>query len=189
MRGMAAWATAGLLALLMVCTRGQHLAGIDGLPSASWAVFFLAGALLRPAWVLPLLFALASALDLLGLASGSIGDWCLSPAYWALALAYTALWSGGRVYARRLQHGGWRAAPRLLLAILLSGSAAYLLSKGSFYFFSGRYLEPTVAGFLARMPVHYPRAMLPLLGYVGAVLTILAAARSRSPFSPSGVRA
>ena len=60
--GASAWAGGLLLAALMVCTRGQHVASLDGLPSASWAVFFLAGALLRPVWMLPLLFGLASAL-------------------------------------------------------------------------------------------------------------------------------
>ena len=34
---------AALLALLMVMTRGHHFADINVLPSASWAVFMLAG--------------------------------------------------------------------------------------------------------------------------------------------------
>lgn len=46
----------------MVCTRGEHVASVGALPSASWAVFFLAGALLRPPWMLPLLFGSAAPL-------------------------------------------------------------------------------------------------------------------------------
>ena len=37
------------LAVLMAITRGHHFATVN-LPSASWAVFFLAGVLLKPRW-------------------------------------------------------------------------------------------------------------------------------------------
>lgn len=161
----------------MVCTRGQHVASLDGLPSASWAVFFLAGALLRPVWMLPLLFALASALDLAGMAAGSISDWCVSPVYWALALAYAALWGGGRVYAMRLHRGGWRDLPRLLLALLLSGSVAYLLSKGGFYVFPGATHRPRWQGSLRgcrsitrRRSVAWPLMWAPCWPYVQACM-------------------
>lgn len=178
----AAQAVAGLsLAALMVCTRGQHFASVDALPSASWAVFFLAGALLRPWWPLPALFALSSALDLASLASGTISDWCLSPAYWALALAYAALWWSGRMYARHLHDGRWRSVPRLAIALLLGASVAYVLSKGGFWFFSGRYPDPDWAGFLARIPHYYPRALGPLAGYAAlGVLLAVAAQRLRA---------
>ncbi|MFO3703593.1 hypothetical protein ACI6Q5_01085 [Xanthomonas codiaei] len=189
LHGGAAWACGSALALLMVCTRGQHLASVDVLPSASWAVFFLAGALLRPVWMLPLLFGLASALDLIGLASGSIDDWCLSPAYWALALAYAALWLGGRWSAVRFQRDAWAGLPRVLGALLLSGSAAYLLSKGGFYFLSGRYPQATLGGFLARVPVYYPRALGTLAGYVGVTFALLAAGRSLAARPLMGERA
>ena len=88
------------LALLMLCTRGQHFASVHALPSASWAVFFLAGALLRTRWMFAGLFALASLLDWGSYAAGTISDWCLSPAYWALLPAYGTLWLAGRLYAR-----------------------------------------------------------------------------------------
>ncbi|MCD7097466.1 hypothetical protein [Stenotrophomonas sp. MMGLT7] len=158
----------------MICTRGQHFASVDALPSASWAVFFLAGALLRPLWALPALLLLSSLLDFGSLAAGTIGDWCLSPAYWALAFAYTALWLGGRFYARRLHDGGWRSVPRLALALVAAASVAYLLSKGGFYFFSGRYPDAELAGFLARVPHYYPRALGTLAGYAGAGLLLAA---------------
>ena len=51
------------LLLLLAGTRGQHFATVHSLPSASWAVFFLAGVYLRPRWVLPVLLALLWALD------------------------------------------------------------------------------------------------------------------------------
>lgn len=168
-RAQAAIAVA--LAALMICTRGQHFASVDALPSASWAVFFLVGALLRPAWALPLFFGLSTSLDLLSLASGTISDWCLSPAYWALALAYTVLWFGGRTYAR-VHREDWRAVPRLALVLLVTASVAYLVSKGGFHFFSGRHPDPTIANFVARIPRYYPPALGTLAGYVGVAMVV-----------------
>ena len=43
------WWIGTALAALMVATRGAHLPALHVLPPASWAVFFLAGALLRDA--------------------------------------------------------------------------------------------------------------------------------------------
>ncbi|MCL1501382.1 hypothetical protein M3O57_07260 [Xanthomonas nasturtii] len=177
------------LAVLMVCTRGEHFASVDALPSASSAVFFLAGALLRPLWMLPLLFGIASLLDLIGLASGSVSDWCLSPAYWALALAYAVLWCGGRLSAVQLQREGWCGVAGLPLALLISGSAAYLLSKGGFYFLSGRYPHATLGGFMARVPAYYPRALGTLAGYVGMAFALVGALRAAGTRSPVGARA
>ena len=121
------------LALLLAITRGNHFATLN-LPSASWAVFFLAGVLLRPRWVFAGLFALASALDFSMLASGTVSDWCLSPAYWMLVPAYATLWLAGRLYA------GWHRdtlQSLLLLAAVVAVSAflCNLLSGGGFYFF------------------------------------------------------
>jgi hypothetical protein len=173
-RAQAAIAVA--LAALMICTRGQHFASVDALPSASWAVFFLVGALLRPVWALPLFFALSTSLDLLSLASGTISDWCLSPAYWALAVAYTVLWFGGRTYARGHRDAtlreSWRFVPRLALVLLVTASVAYLVSKGGFHFFSGRHPEPTFVNFVARIPRYYPPALGTLAGYVGIAMLV-----------------
>ena len=168
---------AGALAALMIATRGQHFASVNALPSASWAVFFLAGALLRPMWALPAFFVLSSLLDFASLAAGTITDWCLSPAYWAVALAYAALWLGGTWYARG-HRDRWSAVPRLALVLVVSASVAYLISKGSFYFFSGRYPDATLAGFVARIPQYYPRSLGTLAGYVGIAFVLRAIARA-----------
>jgi len=163
------------LAALMIATRGQHFASVDALPSASWAVFFLAGALLRPMWALPALFVLSSLLDFASLATGTITDWCLSPAYWAVALAYATLWLGGALYAR-MHRDRWSTVPKLALMLVATASIAYLISKGGFYFFSGRYPDATVSGFIARIPQYYPRSLGTLAGYVGVAFLVRAVA-------------
>ncbi|APP01584.1 hypothetical protein IPT12_08910 [Xanthomonas perforans] len=189
LHGTAARACGIALAGLMVCARGEHFANVDALPTASWAVFFLAGALLRPLWMLPLLFGIVSLLDLIGLASGSSSDWCLSPAYWALALAYAALWWGGLLFASQLQRQAWRRVTGPLLALLISGSAAYVLSKAGFYFLSGRYPHATLSGFIARVPADYPHALATLAGYIGLAFALLAAHRAAGARPPMGARA
>ncbi|ALS96564.1 hypothetical protein [Xanthomonas oryzae] len=176
-------------AAAMVCTRGAHFASVHALPSASWAVFFLTGALLRPRWMLPLLFGIAALLDLIGLASGSSSHWRMSPAYWALALAYAVSWCGGRLCALQLRHQARRGVTAPLWALLISGSAAYLLSKGGFYFLSGRYPHATLAELIARVPTDYLRALGTLTGDVGLAFARLAALRAAGTRSSIGVRA
>jgi hypothetical protein len=167
---------AGLaLALLMVCTRGQHFATVHALPSASWAVFFLAGALLRTRWMFVLLFTLASLLDFGSFAMGTISDWCLSPAYWALVPAYGTLWLAGRFYAT-LHREQWSTVPRLALVLLVAAFVTYLISGGGYYALSGHYV-PTFAGFLPRIVHYYPPALGTLAGYVGVAFGVLAAVR------------
>lgn len=167
---------AGLaLALLMLCTRGQHFATVHALPSASWAVFFLAGALVRTRWLFVLLFALASLLDFGSYALGTISDWCLSPAYWALLPAYGTLWLSGRLYAR-LHRGQWSDVLRLAPVLVAAAFVTYLISGGGYYAFSGHY-QPTFAGFLPRIATYYPRALGTLAGYAGVAFGVLALVR------------
>ncbi|WP_430391287.1 hypothetical protein [Dyella sp. 20L07] len=161
-------AAAMVLVVLMVCTRGQHMATVNALPSASWAVFFLAGLLLRPAWMFALLFGLATALDFGSYASGTITDWCLSPAYWVLIPAYGSLWLAGRIYAG-MHRSHWSTLPRLACVLVVAAFVAYLVSGGGYYVFSGHY-QPTVAGFLPRIAHYYPRSLGTMSGYIAVVV-------------------
>lgn len=160
-----------VLALLLICTRGQHFASVNALPSASWAVFFLAGALVRTRWFFAFLFGLASVLDFGSLAAGTITDWCLSPAYWVLAPAYGSLWFAGRWYGVR-HTDRWSTVPRLAVTLVVAAFVAYLISGGGYYFLSGHY-EPTVMGFLPRIAHYYPRSLGTMSGYVAAGLAVL----------------
>lgn len=144
------------LAALMIVTRGQHFPTVKQLlPSASWAVFFLAGVYLRPAWALAAFFGLASFLDFAAINWQGVSDYCVSPAYMALIPAYTALWFGGRWFA-----GHYSVKPVALLplaaSVLVSVFVCELISSGSFYFFSGRFAEPTLAEFALRIVKYFP---------------------------------
>jgi hypothetical protein len=164
------------LALLMIATRGQHFASVDLLPSASWAIFFLAGVLLRPMWVFPLLFVLASGLDMAAMGSGKISAWCLSPAYWALVPAYGSLWLAGRFYAS-VHRDHWRTLLPLAGSLVVGAFVCYLFSGGGFYFFSGRYPEATLAGFVPRLMQYYPSHLSTLVAYVSIAALLFASLR------------
>lgn len=164
------------LAALLAMTRGQHFATLN-LPSAPWAVFFLAGVLLAPRWVFPALFIEASLLDFAAVQWAEVSDWCLSPAYWLLLPAYGALWLGGRLYA------GWHRDSLQSLALLaatvaLSALVAYLFSGGGFLYFSGRYPEPSLALLAERVVQYYPRYLASLTLYVGLAAALYIGVRA-----------
>ena len=73
-----------------------------------------------------------------------ISDFCITPAYAFLPLAYAALWYGGRLYANRLQANGrllsrWRW---VLPADQRIGGVRDIQRR--FYWLGGRYPEPHV---------------------------------------------
>lgn len=164
------------LAALMAMTRGQHVASVD-LPSASWAVFFLAGVLLRPKWVFPALFILASMLDFAAMQWAGVSDWCMSPAYWMLIPAYGSLWLGGRLFAR-LHRDRASSMATLVLCAAASAFICYLFSGGGFLFFSGRYPDPSLALLVERIGIYYPRSLGNMALYVGVAALMFTGLRA-----------
>jgi hypothetical protein len=162
------------LAALMLLTRSHHFATAVHLPDASWAVFFLAGALL-PGWrPLAALLGLAGAVDYLAITFGGVSAFCVSPAYVALIPAYGALYGAGRWYARG--HAPTLSSlPRFVAAALVGTMACELLSSGAFFFFSGRFAEPTLAEFGARLVRYFPLALQGMALYLAAAVIVYAA--------------
>lgn len=152
------------LILLLALTRGQHFASVDALPSASWAVFFLAGVLLKPIWGFPLLFLEAVALDITVYGLGNAAASCITPAYGMLVPAYASLWYAGRVYARK--HSDQFSTVVPLAGTLLVGSfIGNLFSSGGYYFLSGKFEVTTLLGMVERIEMYYPAKLWPLIGY------------------------
>ncbi len=168
------------LAAALTLTRGQHFATLHSLPDASWAVFFLAGVYLRPAWVLPAMLAFVWGLDftphlLSGASLAEIvrGDeaFCLTRAYFFLWPAYAALWFAGRWYAGRHRFA-WRTLLPLTAAAFAGAAVCELFSSGGFYFFSGRFAEPTFTEFARRSLMYFPRYLQSLAFYLGIVAVV-----------------
>lgn len=169
-----------LLALLLAVTRGDHFASWHSLPGASWAVFFLAGVYLRPRWVLAALLAFAWTLDFtphlfggvdLATLIGGGQAFCVTPAYFLLWPAYAALWFAGRWYASRHRFAIATLLP-LTGAALGGAMICELISSGGFYWFSGRFTDPTLVTFADRLTTYFPGYLQSLGFYLGIAVVI-----------------
>ena len=150
------------------------------LPSTSWAVFFLAGVYLRPRWFLPVLLLLAGALDVLAIGWGNVSDYCLTIAYAALVPAYAVLWFGGRWFAGEMALGRGTMM-RLVASAFVATFACEIISSGSFYFSSGRFADPTLAGFGERLVQYFPHSLAAMALWVTLAALSRALVQARSP--------
>jgi hypothetical protein len=155
-----------LLALSMLATRGHHDFTPVHLPDASWAIFFLVGLYLRPRWLFPGFFLLAAGMDYVAITWGGVSSFCVTGAYLFLIPAYGALWFAGRRYTPQPPLSRRDLAPLALYA--LTGTlVCELLSSGGFYFFSGRFVDPTLAEFAGRLATYLPGNLLNQALYLG----------------------
>lgn len=160
-----------MLAALIIATRGHHFASINNLPSASLAAFFLAGLYLRPAWVFPALLALCAGLDYAAITVGGVSSFCVTSAYGFLLPAYGSLWLAGRWFAKRYSFSTSALLP-LVGSVAVAASISELLSSGSFYFFGGRYADPTLAVFGERLIKYFPHQLEGLAFWLGIALVV-----------------
>lgn len=158
-----------LLVVLMIVTRGHHFASINVLPSASWAVFLLAGFYLSSRWTFPSLLSLAAALDLSAVFIGGASNYCLSPAYAMLLPAYGSLWLGGRWLARHYQPQ-WFMLLSMTAVVTASTALATIFSSGGFYWFSGRYTDPSFVELASRVFDYYPQYLANTAFYVAVAV-------------------
>lgn len=164
-----------ILTLVMALTRSHHWATLHSLPDASWAVFFLVGVYLRALWVAPALMLGAALIDYVAITVGGVSSFCVSPAYWFLVPTYAALFLAGRVYSRH--HSlSWSALPWLLGCALVGTALAELFSSGGFYFFSGRFAEPSLSEFVPRLVKYFPSMLSSMATYLGLAAVVHVAA-------------
>ncbi len=164
-------ALALLLVLMMAATRFKHFGDMLHLPDASMAVFFLGGAYLRRHWMFALMVVLAVVLDWVSISYAGVSDFCVTAAYAFLPLAYAVLWYAGRWYAPKL-HGQFRPLAGAFGAALVASVVSFAVSNGSFYWLGGRYPDPNVAQYLARLWQWGPLFVRTTMGYVAAALIV-----------------
>lgn len=169
----------GALATVMLVTRTHSLSNIMHLPDTSLASFFVGGFFLRRAAAFASLFLLAFAIDVTVIGWFGQSSFCFTPAYWMLVPAYGTMWLAGRLGAEKL---GAKASALLGLLALVSIATlvSELFSSGGFYFFGGRFADPTVAGFLPRLARYFPPTLAATLLWTGTaagIYTLLVAAR------------
>ncbi len=148
------------LIALIVLTRFHHFGGVLHLPDASLTVFFFAGFYRKKA-LFGFLLALAALVDFVAIKNG-VSSWCVSPAYVFLVPTYAAMWFAGRICSTYKAMSIAELAKSAGL-LTLAASAAFAISNGSFYLFSGRYDDVSLAGYFIRVARYYP-------SYVGAAM-------------------
>ncbi len=153
------------LIALMILTRFHHFGDTLHLPDASLAVFFFAGFYCAGRYgktaLLVFLLAMAGLIDYLAIANGT-SDWCISPAYVFLIPTYTVMWWAG-LYCSTFKA---LTLPKMAISIslvMLAASAAFVISNGSFFLFSGRYEDLSSMAYALSVAQYFP-------SYVGSVL-------------------
>ena len=174
---------AAVLTVAMGLTRFHHFGSGLNLPDASLAVFFFVGLLLSWRWF-PAFALLAAGIDYGAISWGGVSDYCVTPAYGFLLPTYAAMTLGG-VWARRAATLGLADVPVLALAAVISTTLAFVISNGSFYFFSGNFATLALGEYVVRT-AHY---FLPYLGwalfYIAAGLLLVKVARHRRAARPA----
>lgn len=160
-----------VLALLVFVTRGDHFASLNNLPSASLAIFFLAGLYLRPKWVFPALLALCVGIDFYVITFNGVSSFCVTPSYAFLLPAYGVLWLAGRWFNTKYSFSSKAILP-LVGSVAVSATLSELFSSGGFYFFGGRYADPTFAVFGERLMKYFPHQLEGIGFWLGAALIV-----------------
>lgn len=158
-----------ILIAIMAITRGHHFASLNHLPSATLALFFLAGLYLSAKSMFGVLLAEAVLLDYLAITFGGVSSFCVSPAYVLLLPAYGTLYLAGRWYKQRYQFH-WSTLLLLSASLIIATAISKVFSSGGFYIFSGRYAEPTLVEFGHRFMKYYPSSLSNLVFYIAIAI-------------------
>ena len=168
----------GVLSLVMMMTRFHHEGSVFSLPDASLAIFFLAGIFLEGPLSYWVLLILAAAVDYIAITALSVNSYCISPAYLFLAPTYAALWFGGRFIKQTHHHSLMHYAALLALTVVFSTSIAFLISNGSFYWFSGKVSGIGIVDYALELAREFGPYVGATLFYVLAGLGVNALVRS-----------
>ncbi len=142
------------LVALMAMTRMHHFGSGLHLPDASLAVFLLAGLLVASPLLFGLLLVEAAAMDYVAITHLGVSDFCVTPAYWFLMPTYAVLWFAGRTYAR-LHQDSLHSLGLFSAVSFAAVSAAFVISNGAFYLFSGRYPGMDMGEYASRVAQYF----------------------------------
>jgi len=168
--------TFGVIAGLMLAiglTRFNHFGSSAALPDASLAVFFLGGLYLArfsgALAIFVVLLAEAALVDYYAITVQGASDWCVTPAYGFLAVAYAAMWFAGRWVAPR-HNLTVKSLLTVFATVSVASSLAFFISNASFYLFSGRYAEMTAVEYASSVAQYWGSYVAIALLYVACVV-------------------
>jgi hypothetical protein len=156
------------LMVLMLATRYHHFGTALHLPDASMAIFFVAGFYLAGTVALPILMLEAGLIDYIAISMAGVSDFCVTPAYSMLVVAYGVLWYGGAYYAKKF----YKPNPSTLLPAgliaLASCLLSFLVSNGSFYWMGGHVTDTSFAGSVENFMRYMPSFVSVAMAYIAA---------------------
>lgn len=144
------WLIAGGLVTLMVATRFKHFGDLLHLPDASMALFFLGGLYLRRHLAFTGFVALAVLIDEVSVHYLGVSDFCMTIAYAFIPLAYAVLWYAGRATSAAMDGSPTRALSTWAVG-MLAAAGCFAISNGAFYWLGGRYADPHMGEYVARL--------------------------------------
>lgn len=162
-----------ILTLLMLATRTHHFATFNQLPSASIAIFFLAGMYLRSIKSFWFFYILSIAIDLSSsYFRGQLGD-CLTASYPALVFSYAAMFAAGFYTRPNWRHQTWLVnLVKIAAALFIASTIAFIISNGSYYTLSGKFLELSWSEYAARVDKYYFKSISNPIFYVISAIVI-----------------
>lgn len=157
----------GAIALmsLMAATRFHHFGTPFALPDASLAVFFLGGLWFGGLTLFVGMLVEAGLIDYLAITRFNVSDFCISQAYMFLIPTYAAMWFGGK-WCAKFKTLALSGLMQQFGALVISTTAAFLISNGSFYLLSGRYPDHSWAQYFERVGQYYPPYLSSAVIYV-----------------------
>ena len=161
-----------LLAFLMITTRGNHFSTFNDLPSASTAIFFLAGMYLRSIKSFWFFYILSITIDLSSsYFRGSFGD-CLTASYPALAFSYAAMFAVGfYVKADWAKQALIINLAKIAIGLFVASSIAFFISNGSYYTLSGKF-DLSWAEYATRVDKYYAKSVSNPIFYVSSAIVL-----------------
>lgn len=155
------------LILLMLATRTHHFSSLHHLPSASIAVFFLAGMYLRKISIFWFFYLLSVGVDLgSSYFRGQFGD-CITTSYPALVLSYGVMFMVGYYTKPNWQQSSlFNNALKVALGLIVASSIAFFISNGSYYTLSGKFTDLSWAEYATRVDKYYFRYLSNPVVYV-----------------------
>ncbi len=169
------WMVIAGLIIAMALTRFHHFGSSVALPDASLAVFFLGGLYLvrfsGALTVFVVLLAEAAFVDYYAITVQGTSDWCVTPAYGFLALAYAAMWFAGRWVAARYSFTG-KGLLSVFATVVAASTAAFAISNVSFFLFSGRFAEMSALEYSSRVAQYWDSYVVAALLYVACAVFV-----------------
>jgi len=162
-----------VLTLLMLATRTHHFSSFNHLPSASIAIFFLAGMYLRNIKMFWFFYILSVTIDLASsYYRGQFGD-CITTSYPALVFSYAVMFSAGFYTKPNWQASAWQSnIIKVALSLFIASSVAFFISNGSYYALSGNFPHLSWAEYATRVDKYYVKSISNPIFYVISAIVI-----------------